>query len=72
MHDTHVVTQYLLVYMFIFLIADGMDDTDKKPSLFLTYDGLQKKAEELKCEEAVVQTQLVNLENSHNENLTTM
>lgn len=72
MHDTHVVTQYLLVYMFIFLIADGMDDTGKKPSLFLTYDGLQKKAEELKYEEADVQTQLVNLENSQNENLTTM
>ena len=58
--------------MFIFLIADGMDDTEKKPSLFLTYDGLLKKAEELKCEEADVQTQLVNLENSQNENLTTM
>lgn len=48
---------------------DEPDNLAKRPSLFVTYDGLQKKAEDLKNDETNAKTQLLAMDQSQNESI---
>ncbi|CAB3984805.1 HAUS augmin-like complex subunit 3 [Paramuricea clavata] len=50
-------------------LLDEPDNWAKSPSLFVTYDGLQKKAEDLKNDETNAKTQLLAMDQSQNESI---
>ena len=53
----------------LYKLLDEPDDLTKRPSLFVTYDGLQKKAVDLKNDETNVKTRLLDMDQSQNESI---
>lgn len=59
----------LLQFSQSYFDLDEPSDLEKRPSLFVTYDGLQKKAEDLKNDEANAKSQLFAMDQSQSEDI---